>query len=174
VSTAFSAFWPSEEREPFFERLQISAELWVECVENFHKWFRSSVDRPKSMSTHADMHGHMPSDQHHVLAPGVCIKVKRRKPSSVKSHPKDSPVALRSALTKRGTGGMSLFSCLLFAMFTSDRNIHYGVHRVETHKNDCDFAVCTRNFVVEFVVQPCCALGNMPKDGWPRLVNLSI
>ena len=29
-----------------------------ECVVNFRKWFRSSVGRPKSMSTHADSHGH--------------------------------------------------------------------------------------------------------------------
>jgi len=69
---------------------------------------------------------------------------------------------------------MALFSFLLFAMFTSERNVHHGVHRVETQKNDCDFSVYTRDFVVEFVVQPCYALGNMPKDGWPRLVNLSI
>jgi REP element-mobilizing transposase RayT len=46
------------ELEPLFERLQISAELWVDCVENFHKWFRSSVGRPKSMATHADAQGH--------------------------------------------------------------------------------------------------------------------
>jgi hypothetical protein len=43
---------------PLFERLQISAELWVDCVENFHKWFRSSVGRPKSMTTHAEAQGH--------------------------------------------------------------------------------------------------------------------
>ncbi|MEI7698511.1 MAG: hypothetical protein WCK86_01840 [Planctomycetia bacterium] len=46
------------ELQPLFERLQISAELWVECVENFHKCFRSSVGRPKSMATHADAQGH--------------------------------------------------------------------------------------------------------------------
>jgi hypothetical protein len=46
------------ELEPLFERLQISAELWVECVENFHTWFRSSVGRPKSMPTHAEVQGH--------------------------------------------------------------------------------------------------------------------
>ncbi len=43
---------------PLVERLQISAELWVECVENFHKWFRSSVGRPKSLSAHAEVLGH--------------------------------------------------------------------------------------------------------------------
>ena len=46
------------ELAPLFERLQISAELWVECVENFHQWFRSSVGRPQSMATHADAQGH--------------------------------------------------------------------------------------------------------------------
>jgi hypothetical protein len=40
-----------------FERLQISAELWVECVTNFNKWFRSSVGRPKSMATNAETKG---------------------------------------------------------------------------------------------------------------------
>ena len=44
--------------EPLLERLGISAELWVECVVNFRKWFRSSVGRPKSMSANADAHGH--------------------------------------------------------------------------------------------------------------------
>ena len=44
--------------EPIMERLGVSAELWVECVMNFRKWFRSSVGRPKSMSTHADSRGH--------------------------------------------------------------------------------------------------------------------
>ena len=44
--------------KPIMERLGVSAELWVECVVNFHKWFRSSVGRPKSMSTHADSRGH--------------------------------------------------------------------------------------------------------------------
>jgi REP element-mobilizing transposase RayT len=44
--------------EPIMERLGVSAELWVECVMNFRKWFRSSVGRPKSMSNHADSHGH--------------------------------------------------------------------------------------------------------------------
>jgi hypothetical protein len=40
------------------ERMGVSADLWVECVVNFRKWFRSSVGRPKSMSTHADSRGH--------------------------------------------------------------------------------------------------------------------
>ena len=44
--------------EPIFERLGISAELWVDCVVNFRKWFRSSVGRPKSMSTNAEARGH--------------------------------------------------------------------------------------------------------------------
>jgi hypothetical protein len=44
--------------EPIMERLGVSAELWVECVVNFRKWFRSAVGRPKSMSTHADSRGH--------------------------------------------------------------------------------------------------------------------
>ena len=43
---------------PVFERLQISAKLWVECVKHFHKWFRSSVGRPKSMATNAETKGH--------------------------------------------------------------------------------------------------------------------
>jgi hypothetical protein len=46
------------ELAPVFERLQISAELWVECVTHFHKWFRSSVGRPKSMATNAETKGH--------------------------------------------------------------------------------------------------------------------
>ena len=46
------------ERAPVFERLEISAELWVECVTHFHKWFRSSVGRPKSMATNAETKGH--------------------------------------------------------------------------------------------------------------------
>ncbi len=37
------------ELAPVFERLQISATLWAECVTYFHKWLRSSVGRPKSM-----------------------------------------------------------------------------------------------------------------------------
>jgi hypothetical protein len=35
-----------------------SAELWVECVTHFHKWFRSSVGRPKAMTTDAETKGH--------------------------------------------------------------------------------------------------------------------
>ena len=46
------------ELAPVFERLEISAELWVECVTHFHKWFRSSVGRPKSMATNAETKGH--------------------------------------------------------------------------------------------------------------------
>ena len=46
------------ELDPLFERLQTSCDLCVECVENFHKWFRSSVGRPKSMTNHADVQGH--------------------------------------------------------------------------------------------------------------------
>jgi REP element-mobilizing transposase RayT len=46
------------ELAPVFERLRISAELWVECVTHFHKWFRSSVGRPKSMATNAETKGH--------------------------------------------------------------------------------------------------------------------
>ena len=33
--------------EPMFERLGISTELWVDCVMNFRKWFRSSVGHAK-------------------------------------------------------------------------------------------------------------------------------
>jgi hypothetical protein len=44
--------------EPIMERLGVSAELWVEWVMNFRKWFRSAVGRPKSMSNHADSRGH--------------------------------------------------------------------------------------------------------------------
>ncbi|HQX51258.1 MAG TPA: hypothetical protein PLR25_15185 [Planctomycetaceae bacterium] len=40
--------------EPLFERLGISTELWVDCVVNFRKWFRSSVGRPKSMEAAAE------------------------------------------------------------------------------------------------------------------------
>jgi len=43
--------------EPLFERLGISTELWVDCVVNFRRWFRSSVGRPKSMSTAAETRG---------------------------------------------------------------------------------------------------------------------
>jgi hypothetical protein len=46
------------ELKPIMERLGVSAELWVECVANFRKWFRSSVGRPKPMSTHADSRSH--------------------------------------------------------------------------------------------------------------------
>lgn len=35
------------------ERLQISADLWVDCVQHFHKWFRSTVGRPKTMESAA-------------------------------------------------------------------------------------------------------------------------
>ena len=44
--------------EPLFERLGISPELWVDCVLNFRKWFRSSVGRPKSMEAAAEARGH--------------------------------------------------------------------------------------------------------------------
>ena len=44
--------------EPLFERLGISTELWVDCVLNFRKWFRSSVGRPKSMEAAAETRGH--------------------------------------------------------------------------------------------------------------------
>ena len=43
---------------PLFERLGISTELWVDCVVNFRKWFRSSVGRPKSMEAAAESRGH--------------------------------------------------------------------------------------------------------------------
>ena len=46
-----------ENLEPMFERLGISAELWVDCVVNFRKWFRSSVGRPKSMESAAATRG---------------------------------------------------------------------------------------------------------------------
>jgi REP element-mobilizing transposase RayT len=44
--------------EPMFERLGISKELWVDCVLNFRKWFRSSVGRPKTMESAAATSGH--------------------------------------------------------------------------------------------------------------------
>lgn len=44
--------------EPLFERLGISTELWVDCVLNFRKWFRSSVGRPKSMKAAAETRGY--------------------------------------------------------------------------------------------------------------------
>ena len=44
--------------EPLFERLGISTELWVDCVVNFRKWFRSSVGRAKSMEAAAGTRGH--------------------------------------------------------------------------------------------------------------------
>jgi hypothetical protein len=44
--------------EPLFERLGISTDLWVDCVMNFRKWFRSSVGRPKSMEAAAEARGH--------------------------------------------------------------------------------------------------------------------
>jgi hypothetical protein len=43
---------------PLVERPQISAELWVECVENFHKWFRSSVGRQRFRAAHVEVLGH--------------------------------------------------------------------------------------------------------------------
>ena len=43
---------------PLFERLGISTELWVDCVVNFRKWFRSNVGRPKSMEAAAESRGH--------------------------------------------------------------------------------------------------------------------
>ena len=44
--------------ETMLERPGISAELWVDCVVNFRRWFRSSVGRPKSMQSAADTRGH--------------------------------------------------------------------------------------------------------------------
>ena len=46
------------ELAPVFERLQISATLWAECVTHFHTWFRSSMGRPKSMATNAETKAH--------------------------------------------------------------------------------------------------------------------
>jgi hypothetical protein len=43
--------------EPLIERPGISTELWVDCVLNFRKWFRSSVGRPKSMESAAEKRG---------------------------------------------------------------------------------------------------------------------
>ena len=48
----------SKDLEPLFERLGISTELWVDCVLNFRKWFRSSVGRPGSMEASASARGH--------------------------------------------------------------------------------------------------------------------
>lgn len=47
-----------ENLQPLFERLGVSAELWVDCVVNFRRWFRSSVGRPKSMEAAAEAKGH--------------------------------------------------------------------------------------------------------------------
>lgn len=47
-----------ENLQPIFERLGISPEMWVDCVVNFRKWFRSSVGRPKSMEIAAETKGH--------------------------------------------------------------------------------------------------------------------
>jgi hypothetical protein len=44
--------------QPLFDRPGISTELWVDCVMNFRKWFRSSVGRPKSIEASADLRGH--------------------------------------------------------------------------------------------------------------------
>lgn len=47
-----------ENLQPIFERLGISSAMWVDCVVNFRKWFRSSVGRPKSMEIAAEIKGH--------------------------------------------------------------------------------------------------------------------
>lgn len=39
--------------DSIFDRLQISGELWVDCVKEFHKWFRGNAGRPKSMERDA-------------------------------------------------------------------------------------------------------------------------
>ena len=44
--------------ESMFERPGISAGLWVDCVVNFRKWFRSSVGRPKSVEAAAETRDH--------------------------------------------------------------------------------------------------------------------
>ena len=44
--------------ESMFVRLGISAELWVDCIVNFRRWFRSSAGRPKSMQSAAATRGH--------------------------------------------------------------------------------------------------------------------
>jgi hypothetical protein len=44
--------------EPLIERPGISSDLWVECVVNYRKWFRSTVGRPKAMTAAAESHGH--------------------------------------------------------------------------------------------------------------------
>lgn len=43
--------------QPLMDRLGISSEMWVDCVVNFRKWFRSSVGRPKSMEAAAEAKG---------------------------------------------------------------------------------------------------------------------
>ncbi len=43
--------------QPTLERLGISTEMWVDCVVNFRKWFRSSVGCPKSMEAAAEAKG---------------------------------------------------------------------------------------------------------------------
>ena len=35
------------------DRLEISIDFWVDCVQHFHKWFRCTVGRPKSMEAAA-------------------------------------------------------------------------------------------------------------------------
>ena len=42
-----------KELEPIFERLEISAELWVDCVLNFRKWFRSAIVRSGTLPSTA-------------------------------------------------------------------------------------------------------------------------
>jgi hypothetical protein len=44
--------------QPLFERLGNSSEIWVDCVLNLRKWFRSSVGRQKSMEAAAEAKGH--------------------------------------------------------------------------------------------------------------------
>jgi len=50
--------------KPVLDRLQVSTELWVDCVEHFHRWFRSDVGRPKNME-------HAASARQAARAPGI-------------------------------------------------------------------------------------------------------
>jgi REP element-mobilizing transposase RayT len=43
---------------PLFERFGIAPEMWVNCVMQFKKLFRTSVGRPRSMQAAAEAHGH--------------------------------------------------------------------------------------------------------------------
>lgn len=39
---------------PILERLQINSDVWLDCIEQFHKWFRGSAGLPSSMQQAAE------------------------------------------------------------------------------------------------------------------------